>query len=172
MLTCLLGLCTVNGLLLRQCCMSTTPAGPMRLQLGLVLILAAAGTGARLQGIACPLSLLLRPATGTVASLHCRDLAMTVNFVPADGDHRANRSLAGQLALGDVSLRIRPASIQQQTVPPVPGLEPFPHYTQLSSGFGDPAVGVQPLPLRPGELAAHDITGQLGGARLPLRVQR
>ena len=53
--------------------------------------------------------------------------------------------MTGQLALGDLSLRIRPAGPQQRTVPPVAGLEPFPTYTQLYSGYGDPGLACQPV---------------------------
>ena len=147
----------VNGLL----AVHHQAAGPMRLQLvSIVVILAAAGAGARSHNSACPLSILLRPATGTVASLTCSDQAKSFDFAPADGDHGANRTLPGQLALGDLSLRVRPAGVQQKTVPPVPGLEPFPHYTQLSRGFGDPAVASPAAPWGAGSTRHHRPAGR------------
>ena len=158
----------------------------------LLLLLLALVTSAAAQ----PLAVSLRASTGTVASLACAGEGGRFDFVGRDGDWGANRTAPGLLALGDVSLRVRPASEQLRTVPPPPGVAPFPGYTRLSSGFGDPgmaplccgrplpavmqtrpfrwcaAEGVTPLPLQPGELAAHDMTAQLGAAGTPLRLER
>ena len=60
--------------------------------------------------------------------------------MPEDGRLNINRTDAGMLALGDISLRIRPAGVQHKTVPPVPVLAPYPAYTALYSGFGDPGT--------------------------------
>ena len=62
------------------------------------------------------------------------------DFVPKDGHLNINRTEAGMLALGDLSLRIRPAGVQHKTIPPVPVLAPYPAYTALYSGFGDPGT--------------------------------
>ena len=60
--------------------------------------------------------------------------------MPEDGQLNINRTEAGMLALGDISLRIRPAGVQHKTIPPVPGLAPYPAYTALYSGLGDPGM--------------------------------
>ena len=62
------------------------------------------------------------------------------SYVPNDGDFGANRSLPGFFALGDVSIRIRPADVQRQTLPPLSDLDTYPKWTSLSSGTGDPGT--------------------------------
>ena len=159
----------------------------------LLLLLLLLLTGSVLA--ACPLSVSFRPATGTIHSLQCKQQEGAFNFVPQDDQIWGNRTLPGLLALGDLSVRLRPARVQTKTVPAVPGLEPYPFFTQMSSGFGDPGAhwvlrlscvqdeawgcivrragaGIRHLPLQPGELAAHDITGQLGGTGTPYHVER
>lgn len=62
------------------------------------------------------------------------------NYVPTDGDFGANRTLRGFLALGDITLQIRPARVQETTLPALPVLAPFPSWTTLSTRTGDPGT--------------------------------
>ena len=77
------------------------------------------------------------------------------SYVPRDGDFGVNRSCPGYFALGDLSLRVRPASFPRQTLPPLPDLDNFPVWTTLSSRTGDPGNSLplcQPIFLAPSKV--------------------
>ena len=85
------------------------------------------------------LEVALRPSTGTISRLAPLS-SRNFSFVPIDGNFGVNRTLPGFSALGDVSLRVRPATLQAITLPPVAYLQEYPIYTSLSTDTVDPGI--------------------------------
>ncbi|CAL8460615.1 g144 [Coccomyxa elongata] len=112
-------------------------------------------------GIEPDLEVSFRPSLGTISKLSPKT-SPNFSFVPTDGDFGVNRTYPGFAGLGDISLRVRPAAHQSISLPPVPYLQEYPIYTSLSTATANIDSVALEMPKGPWEIAAHDITAQLG----------
>jgi hypothetical protein len=108
-------------------------------QCNVCLITYESSNGVQVVPIHPALEVTFRASTGTIAALSPSALS-NFSYVPLDGDFGINRTLSWFSALGDVYMRLRPASTQALTLPPLPYLEAFPIYTSLSTANANPGL--------------------------------